>query len=95
MTSLAIRIDLKRAQKLAKVIVADRGLNARMAHTLAEHIVCHARDLRPAQIRRVLGKRRRVVALNNWRWWERRDRDPELDAAIWKAVDALREEVPA
>jgi hypothetical protein len=94
-TSLKVRIDLKRAQKLAKEIVAERGMNARMTHTLTEHIVCEARDLRPSQIRRIIGKRRRVVSLNNQRWWDRRDDDPALDELVWKAVDRLKDEVPA
>lgn len=87
--TLALKIQLRRAETLARKIVAAHGLNVRMYRTLAEHIVREAHDLRVSDIRRIIGKKRDTARHNHRRWWERRDEDAELDAAIWAAIEAL------
>jgi hypothetical protein len=92
---MALRLDYRRAQKLARPIIEGRKMNARMIVTLAAFILAEARDVRTASLRKILNKRRHSVIMLRKRWAERCDADPELEREIYQAVDALRDEVPA
>jgi len=92
--ALGLKLDLREAEKLALVIVRHHGLNVRMVRTLSIFIVIEARDLRTAQIRKVIGKKRQSVTMLRRRWGERIDDNPDLDANVWRATEVLRGDRP-
>ena len=94
-SALAIRMDLRRAEGLARAIVTEFGLNIRSARTLSQFMVAEARDLRTRELRRVIGKRRASVYILRRRWAERCDANPALESAIYDAVEELKAWRPA
>lgn len=87
---LYVRLKLRQAELRAAQIVQAHGMNRRMIRTLAVHMVAEALDLRAAQLRRVVNRKRRAVSMNTYRWCERRENDPALDWDVQDAVEALR-----